>query len=303
MIRGRYAPSPTGPLHLGNLRTALLAWLQTRLMGGEFFLRIDDLDQPRVVTGATEQAVADLSWLGLDWDRGHQNSSDDTIAQSNRSIAYREAFTRLKSADHLYPCTCSRKDIAEAISAPHSENNAIYPGTCRNKRSIDSRKEYAWRFKTDGIHISFDDQLVGPVNQKLSDDVGDFVVQRKDGLFAYHLATVVDDHMMGVTDVVRGRDLLSSTPRQIALCKSLGLNTPRFWHVPLMLDESGNRMAKRILSESLAPLRQAGVRPESVVARLAESCGLTDSREPISCRELLEDLTIEEFKLRLTNSA
>ena len=303
----RYAPSPTGPLHLGNLRTALLAWLQARLYQAKFILRIEDLDLPRVKAGSSPQIIDDLIWLGLDWDEGPQPliNSDiepDLYSQSNRTQYYRQALSALFSRGLVYPCFCSRNDIRQAASAPHGPM-PVYPGTCRhqysgvspeNEPTIDGRKP-AWRFIVDDSSIEFDDMLMGRFRQVLKLDVGDFVIRRSDGLFAYQLAVVVDDAAMSVTDVLRGEDLLDSSCRQIALFKALESPVPRFWHVGLMKDEQGNRLAKRDGSDSLQALRSEGVSAKEIVGDLAFSCGLLNKKQPLSATELLSQLTRDKF--------
>ena len=307
MLVGRYAPSPTGPLHLGNLRTALLAWLHARLSGAYFILRMEDLDLPRVKEGSAKQIINDLLWLDLDWDEGPSASGEvDNYHQSHRTELYQLALQELYTKGLVYPCYCSRKDIREAASAPHGKL-PIYPGICSdkypnitpdNEQPIDGRLP-AWRFKINDHEITFEDKLMGKFSQNLAQEVGDFVVRRSDGLFAYQLAVVVDDNDMGITDVLRGEDLLDSTSRQIALFKSLGANVPDFWHVKLMQDDQGNRMSKRDESDSLMQMQQQGASAESIVGLLAHSCGLADTNKPVSCKELLSDLTITKFISRL----
>jgi len=290
---GRYAPSPTGRLHQGNLRTALLAWLHTRLNRGRFILRMDDLDQPRNRKGAADQIIADLRWLGIDWDEGPDVGGPSyPYNQSARSPSYRQAYEQLLEQGLLFPCYCSRKDIAAAISAPHAtDNNKIYPGTCRpdqpTTRFDTGGRETAWRYRVDHEEIEFCDHVFGVSQQNLGLDVGDFVIKRRDGLFAYQLATVVDDALMGVTDVVRGSDLIDSSARQIALFGSLDYSVPEFWHVPLMNDDQGKRLCKRDGSDSLEQLQDQGIKPSQVVSSLANSCGLVNTRLELSAQELL----------------
>ncbi len=303
-VRGRYAPSPTGPLHLGNARTALLAWLQTRLAGGTFIMRNEDLDQPRVVEGSAEQIYEDLYWLELDWDEGPDVGGPvGPYDQSERTELYEEALRRLDEKGVAFRCYCSRKDVREAASAPHGDGRVIYPGTCRflsaeeeeQVRRDKPGRTPAWRYRVPAREVSLDDAIAGRHAQKLASEVGDFPVKRADALFAYQLAVVVDDALMGVTDVLRGDDLLSSTPRQIELFEALDLPVPRFWHVPLMRDDQGERMSKRDGSDSLQMLREQGKRPEEVVGLLAASIGLAEPGEAVSAGRLLDRLSLEEF--------
>ncbi|VAW86831.1 Glutamyl-Q tRNA(Asp) synthetase, partial [hydrothermal vent metagenome] len=245
-VIGRYAPSPTGHLHWGNIFAALMAWLQCRLAGGRFFLRMEDLDQPRVRPGSVDSILQDLLWLGLNWDAsGEENRG--MVSQSRRRIIYDAALTYLDNQQKIFPCGCSRKDIALAVSAPHAESRKalIYPGTCRDLPRNTTIKQSTWRYRVPESNIEFTDELLGMHRQSLHQDVGDFVLRRADGVYAYQLVVVVDDLLMGVTDVVRGADLLDSTPRQIELFNKLGGVTPRFWHTPLLCDDQGVRLSKR----------------------------------------------------------
>lgn len=300
--RGRYAPSPTGPLHLGNVRTALVAWLQTRLAGGTFVMRMEDLDQPRTVEGSAEQILDDLRWLGLDWDEGPDVGGPcGPYDQSARDSIYDAALQLLDDSELVFRCYCSRREIQEASSAPHGRT-AVYPGTCRfltpdEEEAVRIEKDDktpSWRFRVADVEVSFDDLVMGAQSQRLTDEVGDFPVRRADGLFAYQLAVVVDDWLMGITDVLRGEDLVHSTPRQIALFEAFGAHVPRFWHVPLMMDAKGRRMSKRDGSESLAELRDQGATPQKVVGMLAASLGWVEPDTELSADELLHlapDLT------------
>jgi len=305
--RGRYAPSPTGPLHLGNVRTALLAWLQARLAGGAFILRMEDLDPPRTRPGSAEQIIDDLRWLGLDWDEGPDcGGALGPYQQSARFTLYAEAMRRLEENGCIFPCFCSRKDIAQAASAPHgSEESTAYPGTCRDlspqqrqaRQAQRPERPPAWRFRTAPQLLSFEDVIAGKQTQDLQREAGDFVLRRADTLFAYQLAVVVDDWLMGITDVVRGADLLSSTPRQLALFAVLGAAwTPNYWHVPLLHDAGGKRLSKRDGSDSLALLRTRSDPPEQVIGRLAESLNLVPAGSILSAQELLQELTMDRLR-------
>lgn len=295
---GRYAPSPTGELHLGNLRTALLAWLQTRLTGGVFVLRIEDLDVSRNRAGSADKIIADLKRLGLDWDEGPDRGGRlGPYTQLDRLALYRRACDFLGGGNRLFPCFCSRKDIREAASAPHGVA-VVYPGTCRARPGSGEtipegvrNAAPAWRFAVDDEIVCFHDCLQGVYRQDLAREVGDFVVRRRDDVFAYQLAVVVDDALMGVTDVVRGEDLIDSTPRQIALQAALGLATPRYWHAPVLRDGHGQRLAKRDGSASLDAYCAAGGTPESLIGRFAAELSLVEYPAPMSATELLSGLS------------
>ena len=296
LIRGRYAPSPTGDLHLGNLRTALLAWLFARCSNGQFVLRIEDLDRPRVLPGASERMLFDLRWLGLDWDEGPDLGGPYApYIQSERHEIYKTYLQRLQDQGLIYPCYCSRAEIARAASAPHGNEGPRYPGTCRNlaqaqrKQHEANNRHPSLRFRVDDERtVSFIDLLVGQVEQQVQQTIGDFIVCRSDGIFAYQFAVVVDDGLMLINQVVRGIDLLESTARQILLFEALGFQIPTFAHIPLLLDEHGKRFSKRTQSAGLEPLREKGARSEQVVGQLAAECGLVESGEELSVGKLAE---------------
>lgn len=273
---GRYAPSPTGPLHVGNLRTAVLAWLFARSTGRRFLLRVDDLDAQRVRPDSARQQAYDLRVLGLTFD-------GEPLVQSDRSAAYTAALRRLR--DVTYECFCSRREIAEAASAPH-EVVRLYPGTCARLTAAQRAERRqtrppALRLRADQAVQSVQDELYGRVTG-LADDV---VLRRNDGVYAYHLATVVDDAELGVDQVVRGDDLLTSSPTQAHLAGLLGTAAPRYAHVPLALDETGARLAKR--SATLAGLAAVGIGPEQALGLIATSLGLAEPGEPVSMPKLL----------------
>jgi glutamyl-tRNA synthetase len=277
---GRLAPSPTGGLHLGHARTFLIAWLAARSAGGRVILRVEDLDATRVRPEATAGALDDLRWLGLDWDEG-------PFIQSERRDAYAATLEILKQLAAVYPCTCTRGDIARAAAAPHAEDEGPdYPGTCAGRSAADAEeltragRPFAWRFRVPAGTIAWDDQFLGRVEVDPARGGGDFVVAR-DGLGpAYQLAVVHDDAAMGVTQVIRGDDLVPSTPRQILLYRALGESPPVFGHVPLAVGADGRRLAKRDGSIKLAALRAAGADPRRLIGWLARSCGWTDRCEP-----------------------
>ena len=281
--RGRFAPSPTGRIHLGTARTALIAWWRARAAGGTFVMRIEDLNAPRVRPHAAEDLLMDLRWLGLDWDEGPDVGGPlAPYVQSERLAHYETVLRQLKADRAIYPCTCSRREIAGIASAPHGPSGAVYPGTCRDGPTHADRKA-AWRFRLDEPP-SFVDGLAGPSAAGLG--AGDFIIARADGVVAYQLAVVTDDAAMGMTEVVRGDDLFESTPRQLALFHALGAAPPRYVHVPLMLGPDGQRLAKRHGATSLAELRDGGRTPEAVVGILAHSLGVTPTAAPLSAREL-----------------
>lgn len=303
----RYAPSPTGPLHLGNVRTALLAWLQCRLLGGVFIMRMEDLDRPRARPGAAESILEDLRWLGLDWDEGPECEQPlGPYTQSERDSIYASVLAALQGAGHIFPCYCSRKDIRESVRAPHGVDGPVYPGTCRHEsgRAHQKRKRPK-RQPALRIHVppgeiwSVDDEIAGSIEQDLARDVGDFVLRRTDGLFAYQLAVVVDDALMGITDILRGADLLDSSPRQAFLFRLLGSPIPRFWHVPLLLDDQGARLSKRDGSTAVATMRAAGTRAPELVGQLAFQLGLQPNTEPQTPRDLLAKMNLNQFRERM----
>ncbi|MFY0564571.1 tRNA glutamyl-Q(34) synthetase GluQRS [Archangium lansingense] len=285
-FRGRFAPSPTGRIHLGNARSALLGWLQARAAGGQFLLRIEDLDRARCKPQFLEDLYRDLRWLGLDWD-------ETPLVQSQRDDVYREALEKLERTGRVYPCFCTRAEIARAASAPHglSEEGPRYPGTCAtlSPEAVAERARTrvpALRFRAAPGEWCFEDGLHGRTCQDVAALVGDFVVRRNDGVASYQLAVVVDDAASHITDVLRGDDLLTSTPRQLQIYEALGLTPPRFWHVPLVLGEDGKRLAKREGAFAVAELRERGIAVERVLGLLAAWSGLGDGA-PVTLQELV----------------
>jgi glutamyl-tRNA synthetase len=253
-------------------------------VGGGFVMRVEDIDGPRVMPGAAQALLDDLAWLGLDWDEGPDvGGSRGPYVQSERTERYLESLGRLRDAGLVYPCTCSRREIAELASAPHGGAGPLYPGTCRTGPSHPERAA-AWRFRLDAPP-TFHDRLRGPSPSGLG--AGDFVVARADGVFAYQLAVAVDDAAMEITEVVRGDDLFDSTPRQLAIVDALDAARPEYLHVPLVLGPDGQRLAKRHGATSLDELRTRRVSPEAVVGWLASTLGLVDTTEPVSPRELV----------------
>jgi glutamyl-tRNA synthetase len=279
-------------IHVGNARTALAAWLSVRSRGGTFVWRVEDLDGPRVVPGMAEAQMADLAWLGLDWDEGPDvGGSHAPYLQSERSVFYEEALRRLAEAGRLFPCRLSRKDLQAMASAPHGGEEAPYPASLRPRELapdwFEGRSDAAIRFLVDDRSVSFTDRVFGPITERVDLAVGDFVLERRDGLYAYQLAVVVDDLAMGIDDVVRGSDLLASTARQIQLIAALGGEPPAYAHVPLMVSSRGEKLSKRDQGLTLRSLREEGASPERVTGYLAHSLGLLDRPEPCRPADLI----------------
>lgn len=291
---GRLAPSPTGLLHLGHARTFLLAWWHLRSRGGRVILRIENLDAGRVVASATGALVRDLEWLGLDWE-------GPPVLQSTRRAAHADAAARLAALGVAYPCVCSRADVLLAQSAPHAGTEGPpYPGTCRDRyATLDdararSRRPAGLRFRVPPGRVTPDEAFAAPASTDVSLDSGDFLVARRDGGASYQLAVVVDDAMDGVTEILRGDDLLPSAARQTLLRRALGLPEPRGYHVPLVVDSGGRRLAKRSDSLALARLRDGGVDPRAIVTWAAQSAGL-DVRELATASEVTPTFTLERL--------
>ena len=288
---GRFAPSPTGPLHVGNLRTALLAWLFARSAGARFLVRVEDLDRSRVRPGMEEAQLADLRSLGLDWD-------GPVVRQSERMGLYEKAISRLDGEGLLYPCYCTRREIRAAVSAPHGIPAADrYPGTCRGlTKAVRAEREAsgrapALRVRAEGVRISFQDRLLG----RQEGETDDFVLRRNDGAPAYQLAVVVDDAEQGIGEVVRGDDLADSTPRQILLARLLGLPVPRYAHVPLVLGPDGTRLAKRHGAVTLEDRAMHGEEQDQVLAWMARSLGLAEAGERPGVEDLLDRFDPEKL--------
>ena len=315
---GRLAPSPTGALHLGNVRTFMIAWLRARSQGGKVVFRMEDLDHPKDKPGAAAQAVEDLRWLGFDW--------DEEYVQSERIDCYRQALAGIREL--VYPCVCSRRDVEAAQSAPHAGEQLHYPGTCRGRfeswaealefktawgqQAYDSKSGSGvpcWRFRVpENTVVSFDDAFAGRYEQDVSRTLGDFPLARDEFGAGYTLACVVDDLMMGVTEVVRGDDLLAATPAQILLARALAKrfkhrdtetqredgnalclcdSVLKYCHVPLVVGRDGKRLAKRHGDTRIATYREQGKSPEEVLGFLAASCGWAEKGERVTLRDLL----------------
>ena len=254
--RGRFAPSPTGPLHFGSLVAAVGSYLDARSNGGEWLVRMEDVDTPRNVPGAADDILKTLDAFGFEWDGA-------VLWQSRRLAAYDEALEKLEAAGLAYGCACSRKEIADSASRPAVDGGLAYPGTCRNGLPP-GRTARAWRLRVGNEQTSFIDRLQGLQVQNLEHDVGDFVLRRADGLYAYQLAVAVDDEFQGISDVVRGADLIASTPRQIWLQRCLGYATPRYAHLPVATNAAGEKLSK----QTRAPALRIDQAEESLVAAL-----------------------------------
>lgn len=295
---GRLAPSPTGALHLGNARSFLLAWLSLRSRGGKVILRLEDLDHPKVKPETAREAYADLRWLGLDWDEGPDCGGPHApYVQSQRCDHYRTSLDRLRQKDLVYPCTCSRRDVMAAQSAPHAEDEGPrYPGTCAGRyasyasaaETLPPDRQPAWRFRAPDRPVSFVDGFAGPCSANVQARDGDFAFARSPEGAGYQLAVVVDDAAMGVSEVLRGDDLLPSSYRQLLLYEALELTPPAFIHVPLVVGDDGRRLAKRHGDTRLSALRRAGVPPERIVGWLGNTCGWAAPGEALHPSALLE---------------
>lgn len=299
MTVGRFAPSPSGRIHLGNILCCLLAWLSARQKGGNIVLRIEDLDTARCPRRYAVQMMEDLQWLGLDWDEGPETGGPDgPYFQSERTALYQTALERLEALELVYPCFCTRAEL-HAASAPHREDGTtVYPGTCRSltpsQRLERARgRAPALRLRVPDREYSLIDGHMGYYGENLERGCGDFLLRRSDGMFAYQLAVVVDDAAMGVTEVVRGADLLSSTPRQLYLYQLLGLTPPEFYHLPLLLAPDGRRLSKRDASAGLDSLR-GRVTAEELLGRLAQLAAFHPSGAPCTAAGLLEEFSWEK---------
>lgn len=297
MTVGRFAPSPSGRIHLGNILCCLLAWLSARQKGGRIVLRIEDLDTARCPQSYAGQMIEDLLWLGLDWDEGPVTGGPDgPYFQSRRTDFYQAALERLSGL--IYPCFCTRAEL-HAASAPHrGDGQTIYAGTCRDLSPAQAEEKAknrapALRLRVPDADWSFFDGHMGLYRENLERDCGDFLLRRSDGMFAYQLAVVVDDAAMGITEVVRGADLLSSTPRQLYLYHLLGLTPPHFYHLPLLLAPDGRRLSKRDAAAGLDVLQKRASAAE-ILGKLAWLTGFNPSGAPRTAAELLPDFSWEK---------
>lgn len=278
MVTGRFAPSPTGRMHLGNVFSALLSWLSARSQGGRWLLRIEDIDPQRSRQVYANLLMDDLQWLGLDWD-------GEPVYQSRRTDIYEHYFQLLCQQGLTYPCYCTRADLL-ATQAPHeSDGRVVYPGTCRH-RPLQPNCPAAIRLQVPNRIITFTDGHYGLQSVNLAEQVGDFVIRRKDGAWSYQLAVVVDDALMGVTQVVRGRDLLLSSPQQLYIARLLNFPSPHFIHLPLLCNATGQRLSKRDQSLDMACLRQRYTASE-LMGMLAHLAGLQPSPVPVTPQELI----------------
>ena len=277
-VIGRFAPTPSGRMHLGNVFAALVAWLSVRSQGGSMVLRMEDLDTQRTSEEFAAVLRDDLLWLGLTWDA-------ETAPQSQRSPVYDRYFEMLREKGLLYPCYCTRSQLHN-VNAPHlSDGTYVYPGTCRNLVTPPAGRSPSWRVIVPDRQWEFCDRVFGQQKENLATDCGDFVVRRADGVYVYQLAVTVDDGEAGVTEVVRGMDLLTSSARQMYLQELFGFSHPTYGHVPLLMAPDGRRLSKRDRDLDLGQLRQR-LTPEELIGTLAFSAGLIDQNQPVSAREL-----------------
>ncbi len=290
-VVGRFAPTPSGRMHLGNVFAAMLAWLSVRSKNGTLVLRMEDLDTQRTNDEYAQILRDDLNWLGLDWDL-------ETPPQSRRSRVYDRYFQKLEQMDLLYPCYCTRSQL-HSVNAPHlADGTYVYPGTCRDLTPGEGAaipRNPAWRVKVPDKTWDFSDLVQGQYRENLATDCGDFVVRRADGVYVYQLAVTVDDGEAEVTEVVRGMDLLSSAPRQMYLQTLFGFPHPQYAHVPMLVAPDGRRLSKRDRDLDMGELRRHAT-PEKILGILAHSAGLTDKKQPLSARELVDTFSWQKIK-------
>lgn len=300
-VISRLAPSPTGYLHLGNAWSFVICWLLTRSLQGELILRIDDLDPERSKEDFTKNIIADLKWLGLDWDRGPDQANGFLYYQSNRHALYAEALERLEAKGRVYPCFCSRKELRLLASAPHASGSAVQNCPCRDKSAeeinVELKKQnpYSYKFRTEQKSCVIKDLVYGAMDCGHERWGGDFALRRSDGVFAYQLASALDDAQMGVNLVVRGNDLLESAGRQIEILNTLGYSPPLYAHLPLLLDHKGERLAKRHASLSLTSFRKQGVKAEQIIGLFAYWAKIQASPAPCSLQTALQNFTLEKM--------
>ena len=290
-VVGRFAPTPSGRMHLGNVFAAMLAWLSVRSQGGKLVLRMEDLDTQRTGEEYAQVLREDLLWLGFDWD-------EETLPQSKRNAVYQQYFEKLQGLDLLYPCYCTRSQL-HSVNAPHlSDGTYVYPGTCRDltdaQREVFGRAP-SWRVRVPDRIWEVEDLVQGHYEENLTLDCGDFVVRRADGVYVYQLAVTVDDAEAGVTEVVRGMDLLSSAPRQMYLQELFGFSHPRYAHVPMLVAPDGRRLSKRDRDLDLGALRSR-CSAEKILGTLAFASGLIDRQESICAKELAAVFNWEKLR-------
>ena len=283
-VTGRFAPTPSGRLHLGNVLCAMLAYLSARSAGGRFLLRIEDVDIPRCPRSLAAACIEDLTWLGFDWD-------EPPLYQSERGAVYQQHLDRLTAMGRVYPCFCTRAQLHAAQAPNLGDHEPVYPGTCAHltPEEIAARsmmRSPALRLRVPQETVAFTDGHYGPFAEQLARDCGDYIIRRSDGLWGYQLAVVVDDALTGVTQVVRGRDILFSTPRQIELFRALGYDIPQFFHIPLLTDSAGRRLAKRDRDLDLTALAKRHT-PQEILGMLAFACGLQEEPRPMRLEALL----------------
>ena len=300
VIRSRFAPSPTGRMHLGNLWIAFLNWLWTRQRGGKIILRMEDIDRDRCRKEYEEGILEDLAWMSLDFDEGPEGIySYGPAVQSRRYDIYDSILSAMEKKGHIYPCYCSRSRIHQVLSAPHEgEARPVYDGHCRNltpKERESMTKNPCWRVRMEESTISFTDLFYGTITRTLKAGADDFVVRRADGLVAYQLAVSIDDGEMGITHVFRGNDLLDSTPGQAWLIQKLGYQVPAYGHLPLLVDTRGIRLSKRQKGITVRELRNRGLRPEDLTGLLLHLAGGLPELRPVSLEEALEDFPFEKL--------
>ena len=288
---GRFAPTPSGRMHLGNVFAGMIAWLSSKSRGGEMILRMEDLDTLRTSDELAQILREDLAWLGLSWDR-------ETEPQSRRSKVYDGYFEKLQDLGLLYPCYCTRSQLHN-VNAPHlSDGTYVYAGTCRNltkEQQTAFGRAPAWRVKVPDKIWTVEDWMQGTYQENLATDCGDFVVRRADGVYVYQLAVTIDDGEAGVTEVVRGNDLLSSAPRQMYLQELFGFRHPAYGHVPMLMSVDGRRLSKRDKDLDLGVLRQK-MKPEKLLGILAHACGLIEKPEEVSAKELATVFSWDKIK-------